>query len=249
MAKDLELITVMLNDIKRVNDENKESIDRLFSCLAEKILSSGGKSIPVELLKAYLEDLTKTVGNKFFVTLDKFTAVEGVLKNIFDGHDGYEVNEAFKQLMGALSANLNSFRSRIEEQNEIFSDIQKYGASLNETLDKDQVADIVTLIQRDVDTINKIYRVAISSVSRSLNSIISSLLLQDNIVSEPKFQNCVEVIYDSIYQVSNLVNSVDLREDSLEQILNYTVNSENLKNSKSGYMKHNCFLSYPDIFV
>ena len=81
MAQEIERIIRLLNDMQRSNDANADSFDRLLTSINSR-LDMTSSDTNTELLKAYINELAKSVDEKYSQTLNKFEDIEKALKAV-----------------------------------------------------------------------------------------------------------------------------------------------------------------------
>ena len=65
MAQELEVIVDLLKEMRRANNNNIESLDKLLASINDKLDFMEENEDSIKLIKVYLEELTKTVDSKY----------------------------------------------------------------------------------------------------------------------------------------------------------------------------------------
>lgn len=79
MAQELEVIVDLLKEIRRANNKNIESFDKLLASINDKLDLMEENEDSIKLIKVYLEELTKTVELKYTTTAVKFNDIQKAL--------------------------------------------------------------------------------------------------------------------------------------------------------------------------
>lgn len=230
MAQELEQILDLLREIRRANTANDESLNRLLSGLTAKVDSVERNAVSADLIKTYLQDITKSLDNKYRTTSDKFSDIEQALKTIFNSQDDHVKTQDMRQLFDVFAENLNNFYVEVRQQRALTSTIESKLSEISSNAnDKEEIIRTISLIRSDFEAMNQAYRSAIDSLSADLKSIMSSILSLDQTAVNEEIQNQVGEMYKAIADVISFLKSIDRHEASLEKILLNTASAESLK--------------------
>ena len=87
MAQELEVIVDLLKEMRRANNNNIESFDKLLASINDKLDFMEENEDSIKLIKVYLEELTKTVDSKYSTTALKFNDIQNALNILFEELD------------------------------------------------------------------------------------------------------------------------------------------------------------------
>ncbi len=204
MAQELELIVDMLRDMREANRSNTQSFNKLLASIEIAIKTSDS-----DLLKIYIEELAKTIDEKYYTTSNNFAAIDNALKNI----KKHVKDKGIKNLIDTFSKNLKSILPVVKSQNNIFSTVKNT---------KD-ITEAITILKKQSE-IN--YQNIIDTLSTDINAIISFLSGTD--ASEQVLIQ-FNIIKDYICNIVENLNSYQKRDIYLEKLLAEITTNESLK--------------------
>ena len=109
MAQELEQILELLREIRRANTTNDESFKRLLNSMNGKIDTMDQNALSADLIKSYLQDITRSLDNKYQTTSDRFSDIEKALKSIFNGNNDSVKTKDLRELFDVFSEILINF--------------------------------------------------------------------------------------------------------------------------------------------
>ena len=177
MAQELELIIDMLREMKRANNTNSESFDKLLANIGSKLDVIDKNSTSSTLLKAYFGEITKSVDDKYTTTLNKFSDIEKALKAIFQDQNEHVKNKNIKELFDSFTSSMNNFYTEARQQKVLLSSIETKLAEIsNDESDKNDILRTITLLRNDFENLNHGYKSIIDNVNSDLKSILTNLI-------------------------------------------------------------------------
>lgn len=230
MAQELELIIDMLREMKRANNTNSESFDKLLANIGSKLDVIDKNSTSSTLLKAYFEEIAKSVDDKYTTTLNKFSDIEKALKAIFQDQNEHVKNKNIKELFDSLTSSMNNFYTEARQQKVLLSSIETKLAEIsNDESDKNDILRTITLLRNDFENLNHGYKSIIDNVNSDLKSILTNLIKSDQTTINNQIKEQVDVLYKATNDIISYLNSIDKRDANLEILLSNVVTNESLK--------------------
>lgn len=230
MAQELELIIDMLREMKRANNTNSESFDKLLANIGSKLDVIDKNSTSSTLLKAYFGEIAKSVDDKYTTTLNKFTDIEKALKAIFQEQNEHVKSKDIKELFDSFSSSMSNFYSEARQQKVLLSSIEsKLSEISNDESDKNDILRTITLLRNDFENLNHGYKSIIDNVNSDLKSILTNLIKSDQTTINNQIKEQVDILYKSTNDIISYLNSIDKRDANLEILLSNVVTNESLK--------------------
>ncbi|MBD8964379.1 hypothetical protein EGQ77_07240 [bacterium] len=230
MAQELELIIDILREMKRANNTNSESFDKLLANIGSKLDVIDKNSTSSTLLKAYFGEIAKSVDDKYTTTLNKFSDIEKALKAIFQDQNEHVKNKNIKELFDSFTSSMNNFYSEARQQKVLLSSIETKLAEIsNDESDKNDILRTITLLRNDFENLNHGYKSIIDNVNSDLKSILTNLIKSDQTTINSQIKEQVDVLYKATNDIISYLNSIDKRDANLEILLSNVVTNESLK--------------------
>lgn len=230
MAQELELIIDMLREMKRANNTNSESFDKLLANIGNKLDVIDKNSTSSTLLKAYFGEIAKSVDDKYTTTLNKFSDIEKALKAIFQDQNEHVKNKNIKELFDSFTSSMNNFYTEARQQKVLLSSIETKLAEIsNDESDKNDILRTITLLRNDFENLNHGYKSIIDNVNSDLKSILTNLIKSDQTTINSQIKEQVDVLYKATNDIISYLNSIDKRDANLEILLSNVVTNESLK--------------------
>ena len=230
MAQELELIIDMLREMKRANNTNSESFDKLLANIGSKLDVIDKNSTSSTLLKAYFGEIAKSVDDKYTTTLNKFSDIEKALKAIFQDQNEHVKNKDIKELFDSFTSSMNNFYTEARQQKVLLSSIETKLAEIsNDESDKNDILRTITLLRNDFENLNHGYKSIIDNVNSDLKSILTNLIKSDQTTINSQIKEQVDVLYKATNDIISYLNSIDKRDANLEILLSNVVTNESLK--------------------
>lgn len=230
MAQELELIIDMLREMKRANNTNSESFDKLLANIGSKLDVIDKNSTSSTLLKAYFGEIAKSVDDKYTTTLNKFSDIEKALKAIFQDQNEHVKNKNIKELFDSFTSSMNNFYTEARQQKVLLSSIETKLAEIsNDESDKNDILRTITLLRNDFENLNHGYKSIIDNVNSDLKSILTNLIKSDQTTINSQIKEQVDVLYKATNDIISYLNSIDKRDANLEILLSNVVTNESLK--------------------
>lgn len=230
MAQELELIIDMLREMKRANNTNSESFDKLLANIGSKLDVIDKNSTSSTLLKDYFGEIAKSVDDKYTTTLDKFSDIEKALKAIFQDQNEHVKNKNIKELFDSFTSSMNNFYTEARQQKVLLSSIETKLAEIsNDESDKNDILRTITLLRNDFENLNHGYKSIIDNVNSDLKSILTNLIKSDQTTINSQIKEQVDVLYKATNDIISYLNSIDKRDANLEILLSNVVTNESLK--------------------
>lgn len=230
MAQELELIIDMLREMKRANNTNSESFDKLLANIGSKLDVIDKNSTSSTLLKAYFGEIAKSVDDKYTTTLNKFSDIEKALKAIFQDQNDHVKNKNIKELFDSFTSSMNNFYTEARQQKVLLSSIETKLAEIsNDESDKNDILRTITLLRNDFENLNHGYKSIIDNVNSDLKSILTNLIKSDQTTINSQIKEQVDVLYKATNDIISYLNSIDKRDANLEILLSNVVTNESLK--------------------
>lgn len=230
MAQELELIIDMLREMKRANNTNSESFDKLLANIGSKLDVIDKNSTSSTLLKAYFGEIAKSVDDKYTTTLNKFSDIEKALKAIFQDQNEHVKNKNIKELFDSFTSSMNNFYTEARQQKVLLSSIETKLAEIsNDESDKNDILRTITLLRNDFENLNHGYKSIIDNVNSDLKSILTNLIKAEQTTINSQIKEQVDVLYKATNDIISYLNSIDKRDANLEILLSNVVTNESLK--------------------
>ena len=229
MAQDIDKVIDLLNDIKKTNNSNADSFDRLLSAINSKLDMSAQGSV-IELLKACTSELSNLFDDKYSNTLVRIEDIEKALKAIYDSLEIGVKGADLKELFDVLSKNINNFYSEARQQKAIIAGIETKISDLSSNkTDKDDILRTISLLRNDFGTINSSYKTSFDDINSSLKSIISTIKSIDPLKNGETVIAQIDIMFKSIHEIASLLQDIRTNEENLENLVAKVVTNEDLK--------------------
>ena len=232
MAHDIEKIINLLNDMQRSNDANADSFDRLLTSINSR-LDMTSSDTNTELLKAYINELAKSVDEKYSQTLNKFEDIEKALKAVYNSQDDHVKNDDMKELFDVFSKNVNNFYTEARQEKAILAGIETRlnDVATNKT-DKEDILRTISLLRNDLGNVNHSYKNTIDDINTTLKTVLANVKGLDPLKSGETAKAQIDIIFKATNDIINLLNEIESKEDNLEKLLNNVATNEDLKITK-----------------
>ena len=233
MAQDIEKITQLLNEIEKKNTINANNFDKILSNISDKIDTSN-KETTIELLRAYINELTNSVDEKYSNTLNRFEDIEKAIKAIYESILGNVKNSDMKELFEVLSKNINNFYTEARQEKAILSGIEaKISDFSSNKTDKEDILRTISLLRNDIGNINLSYKNTIDDINSTLKSILSGLKNVDPLKSGETTKMQIDIMFKSVNDILANLHEMDEKEKNLENIISNIATTEDLKFTNS----------------
>ena len=229
MAQDSDKIAKLLSDIQKTNNSNADNFDRILSNISSKLEKSISNT-NAELFKGYINELTKSLDDKYEQTYDKFEDIEKALKAVYETQDSHVKNTDMKELFDVLSKNINNFYTEARQEKAILAGIETKLAdfSSNKT-DKEDILRTISLMRNDIGNINISYKNTIDDINSTLKSILSGIKSFDPLKTGETAKAQIDIMFKAINDIIANLHEIDNRESNLEKVLSNVVTTEDLK--------------------
>ena len=232
MAQDIERIISLLNDMQRSNDANADSFDRLLTSINSR-LDMTSYDTNTELLKVYINELAKSVDEKYSQTLNKFEDIEKALKAVYNSQDDHVKNDDMKELFDVFSKNVNNFYTEARQEKAILAGIEtKLNDIATNKTDKEDILRTISLLRNDLGNVNHSYKNTIDDINTTLKTVLANVKGLDPLKSGDTAKAQIDIIFNATNDIVNLLNEIESKEDNLEKILNNVATNEDLKITK-----------------
>lgn len=230
MAQDIKQIIDLLKEMKAANNTNTKSFDRLLASISNKLDMMAGNSASEELIKAYWGELTKTVYDKYNMTLAKFSDIEKALKAVYEVQNEHVKNNDFKDLFEIFTKNMNGFYTEAKQQKAILAGLEaKLYDFINNKSDKEDILRTITLLRGDFENLNHAYKSTIDNINQNLKSILSGLINMDQTNLGLSIKDEIEVMHKATDDIVNYLRTIHERDLVLEKLLSNVATNESLK--------------------
>lgn len=230
MAQDIKQIIDLLKEMKAANNTNTKSFDRLLASISNKLDMMEGNSASEELIKAYWGELTKTVYDKYNMTLAKFSDIEKALKAVYEVQNEHVKNNDFKELFEIFTKNMNGFYTEAKQQKAILAGLEaKLYDFINNKSDKEDILRTITLLRGDFENLNHAYKSTIDNINQNLKSILSGLINMDQTNIGLSIKDEIEVMRKATDDIVNYLRTIHERDLVLEKLLANVATNESLK--------------------
>lgn len=230
MAQELKQIIDLLKEMKTANNTNTKSFDRLLASISNKLDMMEGNSASEELIKAYWGELTKTVYDKYNMTLAKFSDIEKALRAVYEVQNEHVKNNDFKDLFEIFTKNMNGFYTEAKQQKAILAGLEaKLYDFINNKSDKDDILRTITLLRGDFENLNHAYKSTIDNINQNLKSILSGLINMDQTNLGLSIKDEIAVMHRATDDIVNYLRTIHERDLVLEKLLANVATNESLK--------------------
>lgn len=231
MAKDLEQILSLLNEMKISNSSNAQNFDRLLERISTKLdLSDGNSSI--NLINAYVGELKKSVDDKYSVTISRIEDIEKALKAVYNVQNDQIKSSEMRDFFDVFTKNVNNFYTEAKQEKAILTSIEgRLSELINNKSDKEDIMRTVSLLRKDFENLNYAYKSIIDDVNTNLKSIISGLNRLDPLKTNDSVRAQIDIMFNSINSIITMLQELDSKNSKLEQILEKVVSKEDLEHT------------------
>ena len=231
MGQDIKQIMDLLNEMKRANDANVQSFDKLLKKINSKLKLTDNKS-DKELANTFIDEIKKSVDSKYTSTLKKIENIEKALKNAENIENIEILNSEIKELVGAFAGSVNDFYSeaKLDKQTLLLID-DKLNKFIDDKSDKNEIITAVSSVKQDFEHINNNYNKGINEINDGLKDVLSEM--KNLMPAENKdLENQVKVISDSVNDIVSELKELDVKNNNFVQILDKMSANDDLKNAK-----------------
>ena len=231
MAQEEQIIDLLL-ELKRSSDSNSQSFDSLLSRISAKLDYVDNKP-SIELLRTYIKELSSSVEEKYTTTQNKFLDIEKALRAVYALQGEQIKNTDIHELFDAFNKNVTTFSVEAKQNKAVLSGIEnKLSDIINNKTDKEDILRTISLLRKDFENVNNVYKHTIDDVNSNLKTIISGLIKLDPLKTNEAVKSQIDIMFNSINGIVMQLQSFDKRQDKLEQILNQVATGEDLKITK-----------------
>ena len=231
MAQEEQIIDLLL-ELKRSSDSNSQSFDSLLSRINAKLDYVDNKP-SIELLRTYIKELSGSLEDKYNITQNKFTDIEKALRAVYTLQGEQIKNTDIHELFDAFNKNVTTFSVEAKQNKAVLNGIEnKLSDIINNKTDKEDILRTISLLRKDFENINNVYKHTIDDVNTSLKAIISGLIKLDPLKTNEAVKGQIDIMFNAINGIVMQLQSIDKRNNSFEQILNQLATSEDLKITK-----------------
>ncbi len=227
MAQELEVIVDLLKEMRRANNKNIESFDKLLASINDKLDLMEENEDSIKLIKVYLEELTKTVELKYSTTAVKFNDIQKALNILFEEADEHAQSKNMLKAYNTFSKNLTEFNNHLELQKEITGKINTSLSSLKNN--KEDIKISLQQLKDNFEQLNHAYKNITNSLSSNLKPIIANIADSDNKKLKTNAKKQIEIIGNAVKEIITYLKSAEEKDLNLEKLLNNIAANENLK--------------------
>lgn len=227
MAQELEVIVDLLKEMRRANNKNIESFDKLLASINDKLDLMEENEDSIKLIKVYLEELTKTVELKYTTTAVKFNDIQKALNILFEEADEHAQSKNMLKAYNTFSKNLTEFNNHLELQKEITGKINTSLSSLKNN--KEDIKISLQQLKDNFEQLNHAYKNITNSLSSNLKPIIANIADSDNKKLKTNAKKQIEIIGNAVKEIITYLKSAEEKDLNLEKLLNNIAANENLK--------------------
>lgn len=233
MAQELEQIVATLREMNRANNSNNDNFEALLANINSKLNMVDNNSKTVDLLNAYISELTRETVEKSSVTATHLTEIDKAIQIISNDLDEH-VNKNFKKAYNSFVANLEKFQNETKKQKEFIETINERIAEITANQsNKKYIQRLFNQIKADLKKLNHAYKNTLDSVSSDLKSILTNITKLEQSLITDRTKDQISVLSKEIEEISSCLTSVEKRDISLEQLLSNVATSESLKVTQS----------------
>ncbi len=227
MAQELEVIVDLLKEMRRANNNNIESFDKLLASINDKLDFMEENEDSIKLIKVYLEELTKTVDSKYSTTALKFNDIQNALNILFEELDEHAKSKNMLKAYNTFSKNITEFNGQLELQKEITGKIDSSLDSLKNN--KEDIKNSLQQLKDNFEQLNHAYKNITNSLSSNLKPIITNIADSDNKKLKTNAKKQIEIIGNAVKEIITYLKSAEEKDLNLEKLLNNIAANENLK--------------------
>lgn len=229
MSQEFDKIVDLLREMQRSNSANADSIDRLLVDMAGKVdLMRSNTSIDV--VSAYINELTRSLEDKYSVTLVKFQDIEHALRTLYSTQSDNIKGSDLREVFDVISKNINNFYTEARQEKAILGGIEaRLSDMISNKSDKDDIVRTISLLRNDFENMNHSYKNTIDNVNTNLKSIISNLISIDPLKSGENTKAQVEIMFHAINDIVNKLQLLEQHNDNLSKILTNVATESDLK--------------------
>jgi len=231
MGQDIKQILDLLNEMKRANDANIQSFDRLLKRINSKLKLTDNKS-DKELANTFIDEIKKSVNSKYTSTVKKIENIENALKNAEDSENGEFLNSDIRELVGAFAGSVNDFYSEAKlDKQTLLSIDDRLSKFIDDKSDKNEILSAVSNIKQDFESINSSYKNGMDEINSSLKAVISEM---DKLKSgeNEDLKKQVQIIHESVSGIVSELKEQEEKYKNFERILDKVSANDELKNAK-----------------
>lgn len=229
MSEEFDKLVDLLREMQNSNSANADSIDRLLVDMTSKIdLMKSNTS--VDVISAYINELTRSLEDKYSVTLVKFQDIEHALISLYNNQNDNIKSSDLKEIFDVISKNINNFYTEARQEKAILSGIEaRLSDMISNKSDKDDIVRTISLLRNDFENMNHSYKNTIDNVNTNLKSIISNLISIDPLKSGENTKAQVEIMFHAINDIVNKLQLLEQHNDNLSKILTNVATESDLK--------------------
>ena len=232
MAQNEEQIIDILLELKRSSDSNAQSFDSLLSRINAKLDFTDNKP-SIDLLRTYIKELTTSVEDKYNTTQNKFSDIEKALRAVYTLQGDQIKNSEIQELFDVFSKNVNNFSVEAKQNKAVLTGIEnKISDLINNKTDKEDILRTISLLRKDFENVNNVYKHTIDDVNSNLKTIISGLIKLDPLKTNEAVKSQIDIMFNAINGIVMQLQNFDKKQIALERILAQLATGEDLKITK-----------------
>lgn len=229
MAQDFDQILNLLREMQFSNNNNNQSFERLLNTISSKI-DSTNQNMSVDLLKTYVNELSKSVESKYSITLEKFSNIEQALRAMYSAQTNLSSQNDIKSMFDAFSSGLNALYNDFKQEKALITSLEsRISEFVNNKSDKEEIVRTISLLRNDFENINNTYRNIVDDINTNLKSIISTVVRLDPLKTNEEVKNQIDVTFHSISDIITRLGQIEERNYNLEKLIENVSTSEELK--------------------
>jgi DNA repair ATPase RecN len=221
-----------LLELKRSSDSNAQSFDSLLSRINAKLDFTDNKP-SIDLLRTYIKELTTSVEDKYNTTQNKFSDIEKALRAVYTLQGDQIKNSEIQELFDVFSKNVNNFSVEAKQNKAVLTGIEnKISDLINNKTDKEDILRTISLLRKDFENVNNVYKHTIDDVNSNLKTIISGLIKLDPLKTNEAVKSQIDIMFNAINGIVMQLQNFDKKQIALERILAQLATGEDLKITK-----------------
>lgn len=222
----------LVSSIKTQNALNIGDTSRALNNIGIKLDSLSSENADA-VIKSLLEQLQKTIDDRYSIINLKFTEIDSIFKSLLAKNEEVLTEANVKELFDVISTNISVFSKQVMTQGDILNEITlRIEALRTDDTQKREITKSISSLKADLDKFNNGFESIVLNVNESANNILTKIELI-NVPNE--FQELKSSIQEVFLSLNALVSSTqifDKKQELLETAINNMPNFDEIKAQK-----------------
>lgn len=234
MAKTIEEISDILNDMQQESDKNVQNINKLLASINHHLEFMESDTESDDLIKVYLSELKKILEEKHAFITGEFSQIQKSLNTLGEEQKKLVKSDQIDNAFAVFSNNLQIIHQQFISQNNIISQLsEEFGAFKNDTSTKNEILTSIETFKKDAEISQAETEKNLFDLNNSVQNVIKNLIVMDPTAQNDIVKRELENIYLTTTSILSAVHENDSKTENLMNISGQFATKENLSTAKN----------------